>query len=513
MMAEGPDHIDFDFDYPDFAKAVVEVAERLPAPKPGDGDGRKLLMEDAAVADGDPAPAPISDFQRFPITDAGNAELLAARHGEDLRYDHARGRWLYFLGHGWNEDRDGVVVRLALAAARARFMASANFSSGREAAARWAIRSESRDRIAAALSIAESLLPCADKGDGWDDAPFLLGTPGGVVELRTGEIRPGRREDRITMSTGTVFDPAARAPRWDTFLDEVFRGDRDLVDFVHRAVGYAATGATTEEIFLLLCGSGANGKTKFLSAIRGALGDYAAETSFLTFEKTQRRSGEATPDLAELPGKRFVTASEGTDGVQWDARRVKVLTGGDPVKARALYQNSITFRPAAVFFLSSNFRPRVDDESEAFWRRIVLVPFTRYFPPAERDPDLERKLAAEREGILAWIVRGAVEYQCRGLAPPEAVTAATSQYREDEDPLADFIAECCSIGPTTRASAGDLYAAHTRWAERNGETPLKQRTFGVRLAGRGFDQFKGVGGKRFWLGIGVKGGVSAQGGA
>ncbi|MHB1025787.1 MAG: phage/plasmid primase, P4 family [Desulfobacteria bacterium] len=451
----------------------------------------------------DPSPAVVPDLERFPLSDAGNAELLAERFGRDLRRDHAQKRWLYFGPHRWTPDNDGAPVRLALNSTRARYHSAAAAKGDREKIARWALKSESRERIAAALSIAEALPPIADCGTGWDEAPFLLGGPNGVWDLRTGEVRPGRREDRITMTTGTNCNPAARAPRFRTFLGEVFRDDTALIDFIQRAVGYTACGSMSEEVFFLLHGTGANGKSKFLSALRAALGDYAGETSFLTFEAAKRKSGEATPDLAELPGKRLVTASEGTDGVRWDERRVKVLTGRDPIKARDLYKSNVTFTPACVFWLSSNHKPEVGDETESFWRRILLIPFARFFGPGDRDPNLEEKLLAEKEGILAWIVEGALAWQRKGLDPPAIVRAATAEYRREEDPLADFIEDRCILAPHLITPTGDLFAEHEAWVKDNGETPLKQKEFGQRLTARGIKVDR-KGGKRVRFGIALK---------
>jgi len=451
----------------------------------------------------DPAPAEVPNLEKFPLTDAGNAEFIAARFGRDLRRDHARKRWLYFSGHRWTPDNDGAPVRLALDATRARYHSAAAAKGDRQQIARWALRSESRERIAAALSIGESLPPIADRGTGWDEAPFLLGGPNGVWDLRTNEVRPGLREDRITMTTGTNCIPAARAPRFRTFLGEVFQDDAALIEFIQRAVGYTACGSMVEEVFFLLHGTGANGKSKFLSALRAALGDYAGETSFLTFEAAKRKSGEATPDLAELPGKRLITASEGTDGVRWDERRVKVLTGRDPVKARDLYKSNVTFNPSCVFWLSTNHKPEVGDETESFWRRILLIPFSRFFGPGERDPNLEEKLLSEKEGILAWIAEGALEWQRKGLDPPAIVQAATAEYRKEEDPLADFMEDRCILAPHLITPTGNLFAGYEAWAKDNKETPLKQKDFGQRLTARGIKGDR-KGGKRVRFGIALK---------
>ena len=403
--------------------------------------------------------------------------------GQDLRYDHAQKRWLVFNGNRWRPDTDGVVVRLALKTAQARLLAAFDIQDEdkRKKAIQWAASSMSSNNLQNTLFLARHFHPITDEGSNWDEKPMILGVGNGVVDLATGTVRPGMREDRITMSTGIDFRPDATAPRFDQFMGEIFEGNWELIDFVHRAAGYTLTGTLREEIFLLLFGSGQNGKTKLVGAIQSALGDYAGEISFLTLERQRRRSGEATPDLATLPGKRFVTASEGRGEAKWDERRVKVLTGRDRVVARAMYKGQMSFDPKCVFWLSTNHRPSVEDATESFWRRIFLVPFNRYFTPEERDPDLQDKLAVEREGILAWLVRGAIAYQRTGLAPPEIVRTATSRYRDDEDKVRGFLSEACVLEEGSAVTKAELYDAYVLWSQEAGEEYLKKKSFGMRM--------------------------------
>jgi putative DNA primase/helicase len=461
----------------------------------------------ARVAGGAPALASEApgDGRSYPRTDLGNGELFAELHGDSLRYDHARGRWLTWAGHLWAPDVDGEVLRLAKRTARERYTRAAAIGDlkERELEARWAISSESRHRLEATLALARAERPIADTGTRWDTEPDLLGCPNGVLDLREGRLRPGRQTDRLTMSTAVPFDPDAKAPRFEKFLLEVFSDDADLVDFVQRALGYTATAHTVEQAFFLCLGSGANGKTEFLKAVRRPLGDYGYNASFATFEQAARPS--IPNDVAALAGRRLVTASETNEGARLNEARVKALTGGDPLTARFLNAEFFTFTPALKLWLAVNHRPRVTDDSHGFWRRVRLVPFLRQFRGAEQDRELEATLRAEAPGILAWIVRGCLAWRERGLAAPASVLAATEEYRVDSDPLADFLAERCVTGDSSYSvPAAAFYRAYGTWCDHRGlgaSDRLTGTAFGRRMAER-FERRHGVTGKAY-IGVGL----------
>lgn len=440
----------------------------------------------------EPSAAPSKALHAYPTTDAGNAEAIAARHGDSLRFDHRRERWLIFRRHRWHDGALEEIRQLAKLTARERFTDAGNVTDlkERERLARWAIGSESRSRLDSAIDLARSEAPIADTGEGWDMDPLLLGVENGVVDLRTGELRAGRRTDRITKAVSLEYDPKATAPRWERFLPEVFRSEADLIDFVHRAIGYSLTGLDREQVLFMLYGVGSNGKSVFLKTVRETLGPYGADTPFTTLEHSARAS--IPSDVAALDGRRFVTASETGSTARLNEARIKALTGGDEITARFNYGDWFTFRPTFKLWLSVNHRPRVADTSHAFWRRVRLIPFLETFTPETADQKLEEKLRAEARGILAWAVRGALEWQRRGLAPPESVTTATADYRQSEDQLAGFLTERCTTGPAKRAKAGQFFKAYTAWAEAEGlkeRERLGSRTFGQEMASR-FDRVK-----------------------
>lgn len=426
------------------------------------------------------APAP----RVFNQTDSGNAEFFAKLYGADVRYDHRRSRWLRWCRHRWQADVDAEIRRLGKAAVRERFIDAGALEDleDRARAAKWAIASEARPRLDALLYLAQAERPIADAGDRWDPDPLQLGALNGVIDLRTGELRGGRREDRVTRSVAVEFDASAVCPRWEQFLSEIFAGDADLIDFIWRAVGYSLTAITSEQCLFLLYGTGANGKGVFSRALMNLLGDYADNMPFSTIEMHQR---SAIPnDLAALDGKRFVVAAETNDGTRLNEARVKALTGCDPITARFLHAEFFTFEPVAKFWLSVNHRPIVRDDSHGFWRRIRLVPFTQTFP---LNAALSEELAAERAGILAWAVRGCLAWQRDGLNAPPVVVQATHDYERESDPLAEFLDEACDPDPDALVGASELYRIYGEWAARHGLSErerLRATGFGRKMAER-----------------------------
>lgn len=398
--------------------------------------------------------APAADT--FPLTEAGDAEFFATCFGDVARYDHLQGRWLLFDGYRWAPQTNGEINRLALDAIRARQRAAV----GDQVRMQWAIRGEARHRQTNLLAMAQSVRSLADSGKDWDPDPWLLGVPNGVLDLRRGEVRMGRPEDRVTMQTRAPFDPNAQCPLWDKTVSEIFGGDGELIRYFDRLVGYSITADCREEMFPLCWGGGANGKGTVMNTIAWILGDYAADLPFSALELHERTG--IPNDIAKIVGKRFVTASESGETKRLNEARVKALTGRDPVTARFLQKEFFTFEPVAKFWLATNHRPMVRDTSAGFWRRIHLVPFEQSFVGRE-DQTLKDRLRLEAPGILARAVRGCLDWQREGLNAPDVVRAATDSYRSESAPLARFLDARCVVQEGARATFGDLFGAYQRW--------------------------------------------------
>jgi putative DNA primase/helicase len=422
------------------------------------------------------------------MTDAAHAERFAAAYSNDVRYDHRRKLYYIYQAPLWRADLDGHIYRLAIEFARARQAEALTIPDRkvRETAVQHFIRAESKASLDRLVSLAQKLPPIADNGDNWDVHPLLAGAPNGIIDLQTGDLRPSDPADRITLSVRVPYDVHAVAPRFEAFIAEIFNGDVELMTFVQRFAGYSLTGLTSEQVLVVGHGCGANGKSTLLNTLSDVFGEYALNMPFTTIEVKQRST--ITNDLAALAGKRFVTASETNDGSRFNEARIKALTGCDPITARFLYAESFTFRPQAKFILSVNHRPEVKDDSFGFWRRLRLVPFVRTFTGPERDPNLEKYFkTTEAAGILRWIVAGCLDWQRHGLGEPAAVMAATAEYREDSDPLTDFLADCCELDPGAETKASALAERYLKWAERQRMSKadrLSPKDLGKRLADR-----------------------------
>jgi putative DNA primase/helicase len=436
----------------------------------------------------------------YNLTDLGNARRLVHRHGRNLRYCWLWRKWLVWDGKRWVKDDTGEVYRLAKETVSSIYQeaAAAPNDEARKELGKHATRSEAGARIKEMVDLARSDVPVMP--DELDASPDLLNTESGTIDLRTGELREHRREDLITKIAPTTYRPDAAAPTWEAFLERVLPGE-DLRAFVQRAVGYSATGDTSEQCMFINHGGGANGKSTFQEAIAAALGDYAmrAPTEMLL----AKRSDGVPNDVARLKGARFVSASETEEGRRLAESRIKDLTGQDTITARFMKAEWFDFAPTHKLWLSTNHKPEIRGTDAAIWRRIRLVPWTVSIPPAEQDKKLPEKLRSELPGILAWIVQGCLEWRRKGLQAPEEVRQATGDYRSEMDVLAAFLEECCILRSDAMASARNLYIAYKEWCEANGEPVEKQRRFGMRLTERGLRRQK-VGGVYRWYGIGLR---------
>jgi putative DNA primase/helicase len=438
------------------------------------------------------------------LTDIGNGQRLAMLHGRDLRFLPAASCWLVWDGNRWRRDELREVDRRAKATALSIFEEARAMSDGeaRTALYRHAISSQSDPRIRAMLKRAEAEEGVALRHSALDTDPWLLNVANGTLDLRTKTLRPHRREDFITRLAPVAYDARAQCPRWERFLSEIMAGDRDVIGYVQRAVGYSLTGDTREECFFCCYGRGSNGKTKQLETLRALSGDYAAQANFDTF--LEQRSDRPRPDIARLAGRRIVTAVEVGENARLSESVIKSVTGGDTVTARQLYERDFEFRPQFKLWLAANHKPIIRATDHAMWRRVHLIPFDVSFEGSARDDQLAAKLLAELPGILRWAVDGCQAWLEQGLCPPERVVAATAAYKIESDTLGAFLDECCTVdttNPRTRTPAAELYTAYRRWVDVSGEHAISNTLFGRRLNERGILAEKAQKGRRYRVGI------------
>jgi putative DNA primase/helicase len=449
-------------------------------------------------------PAPIHN------TDLGNARRLVARHGENLRSTLAHG-WLIWRGTHWCEDRTRAIMRRAKATVAAIYSEAGEADSAdeRKALALWGLKSESAGRLAAMIELAQSepgicLLP-----EQFDAHPFLLNLENGTLELTSGTLRQHRREDFITRKIPINYDATATCPRWEQFLAEITQGDEALAAYLQRAVGYSLAGDVREQCLFFLYGLGANGKGTFLEVVQRLLGEYA--TTAAPGLLLEQKHDQHPTAIADLTGRRVVISSEVGEGKRLAEELVKRMTGDVRLKGRKMHRDFVEFLPEYKLWIMANHKPVIKGTDEGIWRRIHTVPFTATFYDPDRalpgqplkDPLLLTKLLAELPGILAWAVRGCLQWQQIGLARPAAVLEATQSYRQEMDILGGFLADRCVQQPTLRARSGALYAAYQAWCQASGEQAATQTAFGRALTERGFVEVRDRNLGRLRSGIGL----------
>ena len=448
----------------------------------------------------------LQELDPYRNTDLANAELFINLYGKDVRYIPPWSKWLLWTGSHWQMDDTLHIGRLAASVSRALYRTAGDTEDDakRRKVATLAKALENGQRQAAMLT---AVMPhVVVHHSELDRSPFLLNVRNGTIDLTTGTLRPHDRHDLLTHNTAIPYHPDAICPTWLWFLDGIFAADADLIRFVQRAIGYSLTGSTKEQVLFICHGVGSNGKGKLMNLLRKLLESLAAPapSALLMTAKTERHPTE----LVILFRKRAVVAQETNEGQRFNESLVKQLTGEDAISARRMHEDFWEFEPTHKLWLATNHKPNIKGTDHAIWRRIRLIPFTVTFhDPGEgepvKDPDLETKLTAELPGILAWAVKGCLDWQRHGLGMPQAVKNATAHYREEMDVLAAWIADCCVVKKLTEAKAADLYVSYTGWCDAQGERPESQRSFGLRLTERGFEQKKRTGGNRYWLGIGL----------
>jgi putative DNA primase/helicase len=420
------------------------------------------------------------------LSEIGNAERFAEAYRRDVHYCHQKSSWLVWDGTRFAEDKTKTVERYAKATIRqlSRDALTIEDKEARAAALNFALRSETDHGIRALLSRAAAEEGVAIVDDDLDADPYLFNVANGTIDLHTGELCPHSRDDLISKIAPVHFDSDARCPRWIQFLEEVFEPHPDAIAFVQRAVGYSLTGDIREECLLLLHGTGRNGKGTLLKTLQTTLGDYASTADFSTFIAMRDDRGPRD-DVANMRGRRFVVSQEVREGAPLAEATVKWLTGGDKVRARNLYERSSEWLPSHKLWLAVNRKPIIRGTDAGIWSRIRLVPFSVSFEGRE-DKTLKAILLNELPGILAWAVRGCLDWERNGLRTCESVQSATAEYRTESDQLARFIEEHCITLPTAQCPARKLYEAYRWWADKGGEETISQTAFGLNIAERGF---------------------------
>lgn len=415
---------------------------------------------------------PASDAAGERLTDDALALAFVDKHGQDLRYCGESSRWYVWQGTHFAADVTGAVVDRIRKYVRPRAAVAQKKEAEYLEAAKTiaAIERLARSDRQVAVSIAQL-----------DADPWLLGTPGGVVDLRSGGVRPARPVDLITKLTAAA--PRSGAPKWAAFLSSVTRAKPGLSEFLQRYFGYALTGLVRDHRLLFVYGPGANGKSVLLNTVARAFGDYARPMPIEAL--LDQRTVDHPTAIAGLLGARLVTAAEVERNRRWSSVRLKALTGGDRLTARFMRQDYFDFNPTFKICISGNAIPSLAYIDEAVRRRLLIVPMDWVIPEAERNLNLSDELEPELGGVLQWLIDGCRDWDADGLQPPAVITEASESYFASEDNIAMWIAESCSMGPEITGRAGELFASWKLWCDRAGERAGSAKAFGQALRQRG----------------------------
>lgn len=434
------------------------------------------------------------------LTDIGNAARLVVKYGDRVRYCHPLKRWFIWDGKRWQRDDRGRIVRLCKKVALGILdEAKQARDKDREPIMNWARTSQRRDRLAAMAALAQpdvAVMPDELDADRW-----RFNCLNGTIDLRTGNLHPHNPDDLMTKVAPVEFDPEATCPRFEQFLGETFGGDVELIECVQRWQGHSLTGDISEQHLVIYFGAGNNGKSVLLDTIAGLMGPYAAEAppDLLTV----RKHPEHPTEIADLLGRRLVIASETEKDAKLRLQLIKRLTGNARLKGRHMREDYFEFDRTHKLILVTNNLPSVEEDTEAVWRRLIVVPFDQVIPEAQRDRSLLQTLEKEWPGILAWLVRGCLTWQKEGLNPPHTVAMATRQFRSEANSLMAFLDECCVLGGEAFTPSSQLGAAYEQWCKDNERRPVKAGAFGKTLRTLGCRDERPQG-KRGWVGVQLK---------
>jgi putative DNA primase/helicase len=444
------------------------------------------MMAEEPIWKGDPALTaeepkvvrlvPKDDTRPAAYSDDALALRFVEQHGDDLRFVAPWNQWLCWTGTHWLAEE--TLKAFDLARTVCRDAAKGVPAKLRKLAAAVA----SAKTVAAVERLAKADRKIAATLDQWDTGDWWLNTPGGIVDLKAGELHPHRREDYCTKITAVT--PEGECPKWTGFLARITGDAPELQAYLQRVAGYSLTGITREHALFDGYGTGRNGKSVFQSTIAGVIGTYATTAPIETFTATSH--DHHPTELARLNGARLVTASETEEGRAWAESKIKALTGGDKIAARYMRADFFEFIPKFKLFVVGNHKPRLRTVDEAIRRRLHLIPFAVTIPASECDPLLFEKLREEWPGILAWMIQGCLLWQRDGLNPPAVVRDATAEYLDTQDATQQWLDDRCKISPMGFATHAELFRSWGDWATKAGETIGSQRRLIDAVEARGF---------------------------
>lgn len=427
--------------------------------------------------------------KHYTFDDTGNAQRFIDMFGDKIRFNYNDNRWMIYDKIKWSYDIIGYIWDLidkAMESMKSEKQYYENYDAenGTEILKEFKKhmkKSRNKNTKNALEKEAQHYVPITPNS--LDHNRRKLNTPTGIIDLENFEVTPNDPLEYFTKSTAVGIKEGAKCPLWIEFLNDIFDGDKDLISYIQKAVGYSLSGLTDEQCAFFCYGTGNNGKSTFLDIIRCILGDYASNIQPETL-MVRNTNSSANSDIARLKGARFVTSVEPNEGLRLNEGLLKQLTGDDMVTARKLYAEEFEFKPEFKLWMATNHKPVIRGTDTGIWRRIHLIPFTVNIPAEKVDRKLKDKLMQELDGIFLWCLEGLKRYNAEGLSKPSAVIKAVEQYRGEMDTISKFLDECTVSAPCRCVKARDLYNVYSRWCEENGEYKLTNTKFGSEVQKR-----------------------------
>ncbi|WP_179394958.1 phage/plasmid primase, P4 family [Lacticaseibacillus absianus] len=423
-------------------------------------------------------------FKPHSWDDTGNADRFVDRYGKVARYSFIDKGWYIYNGAFWELDQRGLLRTMidnTIADLKNEKPYTPPDVDPDKAEKEWAKFCKTSRGNRGKRAMEDELqhrLPVTT--DEFDADQSLMNVDNGYIDLSDGTLHEHDIKKMFSKQSTVEYSDTVDCPEWQAFLEQTFNGDKELTDYIQKAVGYSLTGSVEEQVMFILYGSGRNGKSVFMDTLKHIAGSYSRTMQAKSI-MVQQTSGGANSDIARLKGARLVSASEPNEGVRLDEGLIKELTGGESVTARFLYGREFEFKPEFKLWLSTNHKPIIRGTDDGIWRRLMLIPFTHQVPVDQIDKRLTYKLERESIGILNWAVDGALKWQREGLQPPQSVKDASLAYRNEMDVLELFVNDCCEKGPGYEAPAGQLYDTYIKWAESTGEYKMRKQKFGAEM--------------------------------
>lgn len=440
----------------------------------------------------------------YSYDDTGNAARFTDTFGKVVRYSYVRKNWYFYNDKTWELDQEGKVKSL-VDEILTKMKREPVFvpDDGDEDAAKKALQkhikySRGSNGKTNMLKESQHLLPI--QPEQFDKDKHLLNVQNGYIDLKTGDLHNHDKEKYFSKIASIEYTDKIDYPLWDDFLMQIFDGNRELINYMQRAVGYSLSGSTEEQVMFILYGNGRNGKSVFLDIITEMLGNYTTNIQPQTL-MVKPMSGSANSDIARLQGARLVTTTEPNDGMRFDEGLVKQVTGGDKVTARFLYGDEFDYHPEFKLWMATNHKPIIRGTDDGIWRRMVIIPFTVQIPDHQVDKNLKYKLRREMTAILNWAVEGYQEWQRIGLNEPNIIKQQRQDYRTEMDVVELFLEECCIRKNGEREKASDLYNIYKSWAQENSQHLMSNTKFGKEMSNK-FQRIKS--GTNYYVGIQLK---------